>query len=243
MSTELEISISKGRITNNLRLPNGKYKLYLTDEELCDTLVLVRASKLKLSNSFMKHKPKNKQEKEFKKNLSEVIKKGVKDFYRPICDPSFNEDGTGIHIKFGERSARGKSYSWWKKATRQFRPDCRLGTKDEYIAFLGVLIKEMVDNGWNVNDAWYAVCSDTEKIGSFKFPGAYKDTGTCEVCGFYDLANTVKILDDAENKGFWHVGGFYSMMTPQTYPISHLFHQCDPDVEHWSTVGWLVIET
>ena len=43
----------------------------------------------------------------------------------------------------------------------------RLGIKTEYIAFLGVLIKKLVDSGWKVDDAWDAVCNDSKKLGHY----------------------------------------------------------------------------
>lgn len=131
-TTEFEIKISSGRITNvNAILENGICKLTIeivaqkeptTEvvaqektmvENLQDAFVFVEASKLSLKDEFMKYKPKTAREENFKKQLAEAIKKGVKDFWAPKYDPSFNEEGTGICYVPGKKPAVGKSYNWW----------------------------------------------------------------------------------------------------------------------------------
>ena len=51
---------------------------------------LVPASQLSLEDRWMKYQPKTNAERHFKELVETAIKKGLKDFWRPVCDPSFN---------------------------------------------------------------------------------------------------------------------------------------------------------
>ena len=265
-TTEFEIKVSSGRITNvNAILENGICKLTIETvaqnepvaavvaqektavENPQDAFVFVEASKLSLDDEFMKYEPKTEREEKFKKQLAEAIKKGVKDFWRPRYDPSFNEDGTGICYVEGKRPAVGKSYNWWNMAAKAFCPEWQshLGTKSEYEAFLGVLIKKLVENGWKTEEAWSAVCNDSRELGHYwnsqNAKHAFEDTGSREICGFFDLANTYKILaEDEEARGFWLTGGYYAGGS-SNYPLADLWHDCLQDYGHNYGVGWLVL--
>ena len=266
-TTELEIKISGGRITNAKVLDNGICKLTIETaaqkeptievvvqektvvEKLQDTFVLVEASKLSLDDEFMKYKPKTEGEEKFKKDLTEAIKKGVKDFWAPRCDPSFNEDGTGICYVEGKRPAVGKSYNWWEKAAKEFCPErqSHLGIKSERVAFLGWYIKKLIKSGWRMEDAWYAVCNDSKKLGHYwnseNAKHAFEKTGSREVCGFCDLANTYKILaKDERAGGFWLAGGG-DCIDSDFFPLAVLVRvrNFSQDVGNYDGVGWLVL--
>lgn len=234
-------------------------------------VVLIEASKLSLDDEFMKYRPKTDEEKAFKKLLSEVIKSGVKDFYRPVLDPSFNseairsglmdfyrtdldqlfnDDNSSICYEFGRRPAVGKTYRWWEEKAREFNSNSRVGTRYEYTAFLGILIKKLVESGWSVSEAWNAVCTDSKELGHYwnsdnaKYD--FEDTGLREVCGFYDLANTYKILaEDKEGGYLWLAGGSFSNIS-SNYSLANLNHfnnfYCFRGNDIDSSVGWLVIE-
>lgn len=264
-TTELEIKIFGGRITNAKVLDDGTCNLTIemmeskvpvtavvTQEKTVvenpqDAFVLVEASKLSLSDEFMKHKPKTEREEEFKEQLTEAIKKGVKDFWRPKYDPSFNEEGTGICYVEGKRPAGGKTYNWWSNVAKAFCPErnSRLGTKSEYVAFLGVLIKKLVESGWKVEEAWRAVCHDSMELGHYSnsqnAKNEIEDTGSRAICGFFDLANTYKILaEDEEASGFWLAGGFYNDIS-NFYPLADLSHYRNPNHLYYNSAGWLVL--
>ena len=252
-TTELELKISGGRIVSADVLNNGICKLTIettvaevASKNFEDVIMLVEASKLSLDDTFMMYRPKTDEEKAFKKLLSEAIKSGLKDFYRPIIDPSFNEDKAEICYKFGRRPAVGKSYNWWKKTARKFKPNSRLGTRYEYAAFLGVLIKKLVENGWSAAKAWNAVCTDSKDLGHYRnsenAKGTFEDTGAREVCGFFDLANTYKILaEDEEAGGFWLAGGCYGDFSYGD-PLADLFRSDIRFFGRSSSVGWLVLD-
>lgn len=214
---------------------NGKYQLLIKTREekgpnihteTCensetkrnqDLFVLVEASKLRLKDDFLQFDPETEGEEKLKNRLIEVIKKGVKDFWRPICDPSFNEDETGICFVVGKTPAVAKSYSWWEKAAREFCPErkSRLFTEPEYVAFLGVFIKKLIESGLKTEEAWYTVCSNSNEIGHYcdskNAKHLFEETGSRGICGFYDLGNTYKILAGSEEWSdcYWLVGGYW----------------------------------
>ena len=218
------------------------------EKMISEVFVLVEASELSLSDEFMKYEPETRGEMEFKKQLTEAIKKGVKDFWRPKYDPSFNEEGNGICYVEGMKPAVGKSYNWWNKVAKAFYPErhSRLGTKSEYVAFLGVLIKKLVESGWKVEKAWRAVCCDSKELGHYwnstNAKHTFEDTGSREICGFFDLANTYKILaEDEEAGGFWLADGNYYCYS-DFYPLAYLVHHGNFGNNYNHSVGWIVQE-
>ena len=212
---------------------------------LDDDFILIEAERLSINDSFMKHEPRTREEKRAKNLIGEASKGGVKNFYRPIMDPSFTEDG--IEYVAGKKPAVGKSYNWWIDTAKEYDPsrNSRLGTRLEYGAFLGVLIKKLVEQGKTIEWAWDAVCNDSKELGHYwnsenAKPG-FEPTGSRCICGFYDLANTYKILaEDVEAGGYWLAGGgCHSNCNP--YPLADLYHNTLRNREHDNSVGWLVL--
>ena len=214
-------------------------------------LVFVEASKLSLDDKFMRHKPKTKNERELKKLLKEVIANKPYDFYKVKYDPSFSDHShSWISFEDKKRPAIGRPYSWWEDVAKHFCHErrSRLGTKSEYIAFLGVLLKTLVDEeGWSMTRAWNAVCNDSHEIGHYwdtenEKHGLIK-TGSRGIKKFFDLANTYKILlDDAvENDGFWLAGGGYGSNGIE-YPIATLTYTHIRDYISYCGVGWIIFE-
>lgn len=194
--------------------------------------VLVEASQLSLKDEFMQHKPKTPQEKKLKESLTEVIVNGVKDFYTSYTDPSFVDDKkTRVTIGVGRKPAVGKSYNWWKEYLKD-TVWC-IGTKEQYIAFLGVLIKKLVtNNGWRVGKAWNAVCNDSRELGIYfdskdvNYSEEYAKTGTGEICGFTDLANTRKFFaEDTGGYYYWTTAGDHGMSGKKA-PLATILQTC-----------------
>ena len=253
-TTEMGIKVSSGRIISAKLMPNGTAKLIveLPVTEVKTTgngiIVLVEASKLSLQDEFMRYNPQSEKSKEFKNLLTKVINKGIKDFYRPVMDPYASMDGDFFYAA-GNKHAVGHLYDWWEKKAMEFDHDrrSRLGTRYEYVAFLGVLIKSLVEYGWKTADAWKAVCDDSKELGHYwnseNAKHSFETTGSREVCGFYDLANTYKILAEDEDEkagGFWLAGGFYfngSNGNPLA-DLSHFDYRFDCSN---CSVGWLVL--
>ena len=231
MTTEMKIEISMP--TNNENAND-------------DCIILVEASKLSLEDIFMSHEPKTEAENEFKTSLTQVIKTGIEDFYRPAMDPSFSDkEKTKIHYMAGEQPVVGKSYNWWKETVKDSK--WCLGTKAQYVSFLGVLMKMMVCEGWTVDAAWDAVCNDSVKLGHYwdsdNAKHHFEDTGSREMYGFFDLANTHKILAvDEESDGFfWLASGFYFNSGRQC-PLASLELDCGYISNLDTCSAWLVLK-
>lgn len=211
-----------------------------------ERLILIEASKLSLTDEFMDYKPKVNRDRKFMKQLSHVISEGVNDFIRPVCDPSFvDKESTKICYEFGKKPAIGQPYFWWEKVASEIDKNCRLGTKNEYIAFLGILIKMLVESGWSISKAWHAICVDSKSLGNYWNTNKKHNielTGTRKVCKFYDLANTCKILSaDEQISGYWIAGGDFDSES-SINPIGRMDHFYG-DYNVWNnSVGWIVFE-
>lgn len=209
--------------------------------------ILVEVSKLNPLDDFIQHQPRTVNEENLKNELVWLMAFGLKDFYRPKIDPSFDSEGK-ICYQDGLEPAVGKSYNWWEKTAKKFSPvnRSRLGTKSEYVVFLGVLIKKLVESGWKVDTAWNAVCNYSKNLGHYRdSEGARHDfepTGSRCICGFCDLANTYKILaEDVEESGFWLGGGDFGSESYR-YPLADLYDNDSRILDCYDSVGWLVLE-
>lgn len=240
--------IPNARIVEAKPLEDGSCELVIIYDNAKTLFTLIEASKLSNSDEFMQYEPKTDKEWMIKSSLNSIISRGIKDFYRPIIDPSF--DKTGKHIVFSSGLYPGivQSFYWWCEKAKELNPErkSRIGTKSEYIAFLGVLIKKLVDNSWKIDDAWNAVCNDSILLGHYlNSNGEYygmQRTGSNEVMGFFDLANTDKlVLDDETNEFFWIVGGNYSSTSDQR-PLAFMHKYDVYNSNHFQSVGWLVLE-
>ena len=258
-SAEFEIKVSGGRITKAQVMPDGSCKVMVelvtttTEDTTCHQLESifkrVPASELRLDDAFMKHQPKTNAERNFKELVETAIKNGLKDFWRPVYDPSFDDNGR-IYYEPGKMPAVGKSYNWWEKNAKVFCPErgSRIGTKSEYIAFLAVLIKDLVTAGKSVEWAWNAVCNDSKELGHYwnskdakHAKHAFETTGSRDICGWYDLANSFKILEeDEEAVGFWLAGGNYNDVGCNC-PLADLFLYDFRDSGNCDCCGWLVL--
>ena len=212
-----------------------------------EMFVLIEASKLSMDDEFMQYQPNNDSEKKFKDLLEDVIKKGIADFWRPRMDPTLDEV-ENICFKAGEKPAVGKSYNWWRENAKRFNPKrkSRLGTKAQYVAFLGVLIKTLVTDGWTVDEAWDAVYNNSEKLGHYwnseNAKCDFEPTGSRAIAGFYDLANTYKVLEeDEKTDGYWCVGGSYYDWS-DSLPLADLSYHSRRLDYHDYGVGWIVLK-
>ena len=78
-----------------------------------------------------------------------ILAGDVKDFWCPKHNPSFNEEENRIYFEMGSTPATiSKTFYEWDKLAKNFMPKCksRLGTKDEYVVFLGFIIKSLVED-------------------------------------------------------------------------------------------------
>ena len=126
-----------------------------------------------------------------------------------------------------------------------------LGTPYQYYVFLVWLVNEMIkSNQYNAYDAVQIVAGNsdamkpTDELGNFLEPKA--GAGKKEICGVYDLANTGKLLRDANgmNNGVWLTSSAYEggAIAEIIYydEIDELVEENGEVVE--VCVPWLVIE-
>jgi hypothetical protein len=249
----IETKLPAGEIIGLERLADGTWVVkqkvaeVRKPRDLDKKFILIDAESLSLNDEFMQHEPKTEREKKFKALLTEVIAKGIKNFYRPKYDPSFIDDDEGIRFADRKKPAVGKSCNWWEKAAKEFNPErkSRLGTRLEYVAFLGVLIKALVAEGKTIDWAWNAVCNDSKELGHYRdsenAKHRFESTGSRCIADFSDLANTYKILaEDEEAGGFWLAGGCYNDVSYLS-PLAGLDHLTNRDLVGNLSVGWLVL--
>ena len=233
-----------GEIVKIEKLSDGTWKI-VHEVESDDIFILIEAESLSLNDEFMQYQPSTKNEEDIKQLIIEAINSSVKNFYRPIMDPSFNDNG--IDYVAGKKPAVGKSYNWWEDTAKKynFYRNSRLGTRLEYGAFLGVLIKKLVEEGKSVAWVWNAVCNDSKELGHYwdseNAKHEFESTGSRGTCGFYDLANTSKILaEDEDDGGFWLAGGGCCNIS-DINPLADLFHDTNRYGGISGSVGWLVL--
>ncbi|MGN1270760.1 MAG: hypothetical protein ACI4UX_02050 [Clostridia bacterium] len=206
---------------------------------------IVKASELSLDDDFLDYNPESISQKVFKEGIEGAIKDGVKDFRKPVIDPSIDEKGR-IFFKMGSQPAIGKSAIWWEKNAKKYMPqkNSRLGTLNEYYAFLAILIKELISTGWKKSEAWLAVCDDSVDLGHFcnskNTKGDFELTGNRKVILWYDLANTYKILGNSYT-GFFLASGTY-FASSREYPLADIeLTFSNMNIPRNGGVGWIVL--
>lgn len=241
-----EIGVAEARV-----LEDGLHEVGLEFENKAESLEeifrLVEASKLSLTDKFMKYSPNTPRVNEFKSILTAVIQRGVKDFYHPKYDPSFSYMGKNIEYVAGRRPAVGRSYLWWYETARTFCRErgSRLGSWEEYVAFMGVIIKSLVEGGWDPYAAWLAVCEDSKDLAHYKNSKYsirdFEMTGSREICGWFDLGNTCKIISSTQGVvGNCLVVGASFGNTSKGFPLAAQGQYAPRSNPFYLSVGWIV---
>ncbi len=190
---------------------------------------------------LLKHKPVNDVEVAFIDNLKKAIGKSVKGFEVFANDPSM--DNGKLQFVPGFKPAVGYSYNEWEELAKE--NGLRLGTKDEYILFLGWLITGLINEGWSERDAWFAVCTNSKELGHYwdsaDAKNDFEPTGSRRIVGKCDLANTRKILaKDEKAGGFWLAGGVCNL-SGSYGPLANLNLGDYYDYHANDSVGWFVL--
>lgn len=248
----------EGKITR-LSIKGGKLEIFSipegvnleeikgTQEYIDKYFPIAKASTLSLKDEFLKHEPETEKQRKFKKALISAIKLGLSDFRAQRMDACFDEEGN-ICFKAGMKPAVGKlSVKDWKRVAKEFMPEkgSRLGTTKERIAFLGLLIKYLIEEkGYEVKDAWKAVCDQSKDLGHYwdseNAKHDFEDTGSRQIGEWCDLANTCKITEDDEAGGFSLVGGNYNN-NGNNYPLADVNSINNPNNVYNNSVGWFVL--
>ncbi len=242
------VSIKGGKI-EVFSIPEGlnQEEIKGTQEYIDKYFPIAKASTLSLEDEFLKHEPETEEQRKFKNALISAIKSGLSDFRAQRMDACFDEEGN-ICFKAGMKPAVGKlSVKDWKRVAKEFLPEkeSRLGTTKERIAFLGLLIKYLIEEkGYQVSDAWKAVCDQSKDLGHYadsenpKYN--FEDTGSRQVGEWCDLGNTFKITEDDEASGFSLVGGYY-FSNGYNYPLAVVISINYPNCVDYYGVGWFVL--
>ena len=207
---------------------------------------VVNASKLCLFDEFLKHIPETKNQYECKSGIIRAIKNDISDFRAPIMDPSFDEKGK-LCYKAGMKPAIGKSPIWWEETFKELMPskNSRIGDQCHRYAFLGVIIKELVEKlNYTVTQAWRAVCDDSIDLGNYgesqnSIPD-FEPTGSRAIYIWCDLGNTCKIVKSSDSN-FLLFGDDY-MSDGKTCSLSATRDINLSTYNYNNSVGWLVLD-
>ena len=206
---------------------------------------IVRASTLSLEDHFLDYNPKSERQREFKERLIEIIEYGLSDFRAQRMDATLGENDK-ICYKAGKRPAIAKTVYWWEKNARDFMPEkkSRLGTTNERIAFLGLLIKYLIEEkGYLEGYAWYVVCDESTDLGHYldsrNAKHEFEPTGSRQIGEWYDLANTYKLTSDGFDE--FSLTGGHSQITGKTSPLGDA-HTIYLNRYINYGVGWIVLD-
>lgn len=247
-----------GNITR-IKIKGGKLEIFsipegLNLEEIKGTqeyidkyFPIAKASTLSLEDEFLKHEPETEEQRKFKNSLISAIKSGLSDFRAQRMDACFDEEGN-ICFKSGMKPAVGKlSANDWKRVAKEFLPEkgSRLGTTKERIAFLGLLIKYLIEEkGYEISGVWKAVCDQSKDLGHYwdseNAKHDFEDTGSRQIGEWCDLGNTGKITEDDGAGGFLLVGGCY-VNGGDCCPLADVGRVSNPNCVYNGSVGWLVL--
>ena len=198
-----------------------------------DIFKLVSVGSLTPEDDFMeKYQPKTEEEQEFKRLVENAITSGLNNFWAPICDPSLDAKGR-IFYEPEKEPIVGKLYKWWKKKAKEFCPErnSRLGTDNEYFAYLATEIKALVEDGKPIEWAWQAVGNTAKKIIHKR---KFKAFG-------YGRSNCYKIVAGDEEKGkFFLMCGFYNRCR-NYYLKSSIYHVSVKNEICRIGSGWIIL--
>lgn len=216
-----------------------------TTESIESYFPVVKASELSLEDEFLQHKPETREQEVFKERLIQVIKSGISDFRAQKIDPSFDAEGN-ITYKYGNPVATNKSAKWWYDKAKEFMPEknSRLGTPDERIAFLGIILKELIsEEKFTVSKAWSAICDQNSILQDYMncldTEHGFATTGNGQIGEWCDLGTICKITVKQEEKlEFYLIGGNY-LNKENLYPLADVSAvSCDKKLYFCS--GWIV---
>ena len=215
-----------------------------------DVFPIVEASKLSENDDFLKYDPETIRQATVKQHIIEGIRTGgIPDFRHPFVDPSVNEEAALVFEK-GNLPTTGHTFKWWKTKVESFMPskNSRIGTQREYYAFLGVLIKYLIEKErYVVSDAWEAVCDNSRTLGHYRDSLETKEhnfepTGSRLVGKWHDLANTFKIVMGDDGKGVFLASGYYYSKGSES-SLGNMYHFYLSAIGSFeASVAWMVLD-
>ena len=242
------VQIINGGTDLEITWVEGIYNIADFSKEIPESLEyyfpIVKASELSLEDEFLRHNPETENQKVFKERLIQVIKSGISDFRAQKIAPSFDAKGN-ITYKYDHSVATKQSAKWWYDKAKEFIPErnSRLGTTDERIAFLGILLKELIsEKKLAVDEAWRAICDDNSILEKYMdcldTENSIVTTGNGKIGVWCDLgiACTITVEQEKELK-FSLVGGSYL----NKCPLADVYSEVSYDKQLYTCTGWLVL--
>lgn len=169
---------------------------------------IVRAGQLTLEDDFLEYEPETEKQRKMKKLFVQTISEGLHDFRAQAMNASYNEEEDKIYFMPGNDVVTGKSMEWIIEHAKGFLPEkrSRNGNEKEMIAYLAVLIKELVEiEGYPIQKAWWTVCDDSRSLGNCadsKDSCGLEKTGSRPILDWYDLGNIYHaVTAKQENEG------------------------------------------
>lgn len=194
------------------------------------------------SVAFVDYLKRTKRVEKFMEVLKNAIKNSPKcDFYCQAVEPSIKKAGKfGISDEIcfveGAPPAYGHSPRFWRREAKGFNPEknSRLGTKTEYILFLGTIVKKLIEiHDVDAEIVWYALTHNRNLLMQ-----------KCKEKAI-PITDSIKILDD-EKGGFVFAG--------KSYPVESIFDGNSPVIDfvpcelNWEVIdkdshlGWIVLD-
>lgn len=173
--------------------------------------------------------------------VKEVKEQKIRNFYKPIYDPSDEKDACFSYLK-GKRPIVGHSYNWWMDKISQMTViegglRWHIANEYEYYAFLVYLANKLVESGKSIEDVMQLIVKNSEGIGPKDYYTVdprdgerirnIPDTGfkgEVETCEFCDLLATDKLLTSSNNEDagdFWLKLKEYALADIVHHPYSN----------------------
>ena len=201
------------------------------------------------AGEWLNHRPTTLRQRETMNLYLDAKAKGrLHTFTCMTIDPSV-KDGKLVYQK-GLPIKTGFSQKQWAKMLKEYNPsrNSRQMTRTEYTCRNLFLIQRLVESGYEIKEAWEAVCDDSRKIGHYcnsdNPKKDFESTGSREVYGFCDLGNARKFIAEDpwdETGGFWYAGGYYYSYS-DCFTVSDLDHFSNVDDCDNNGVGMLALD-
>ncbi len=252
------IEAEKGMKFTNVKIINGgsAIEVYIEPEKrekykektLDDFLELIEVSSLSKRDKVFRYKPENHSQEIVKKGIFKAIDMNLKDFMVFTISPSLDENDKLIY-KEGTYPIIEKSVEWLYEKCQKLYPErnSRIGDENHYYAFLGYLIKYLVEKKkQSIDDAWFVVCDDSKSLGNFLntelIENELEKSGSRAIGKFYDLGNTYKIIRDSGSETkFSLAGGCYKDLS-YLAPLSNIVPLISIKRNMKNAVPWIVCD-
>lgn len=179
---------------------------------------IIKGSKDSNYRILLNYTPNDQREYMFLEDLKSAINACVPNFKVPAYAPSFaTRDKKQVQFVSGEFPAVGKSYRENLVIAKESK--LQIGTIYHYTLYLATIaLRLMQQLGYPLKDAIKAVCVDSRDVGNYS--NSYSSllkiekTGSRMIVGFYDLANTYRIVSKNYNaNSYYIVGGDYQSLS------------------------------